>query len=189
VPRESGHSDGSVAIWFFCARTARLRTRLGAGARTAGVARTLSEDGRMTTDFTPIASTVGGVIMGLAAALMLAGNGRIAGVSGILGGLLEGSEGRSWRGSFIVGMLVGAAGLLLAAPQSLPGSAVDSLPMLAVAGLLVGFGTRMGSGCTTGHGICGLSRLSMRSLIATLMFMGTGIATVSIIRHVFGGVG
>jgi uncharacterized membrane protein YedE/YeeE len=143
----------------------------------------------MSTDFTPIASTVGGVIMGLAAVLMLVGNGRIAGVSGILGGLVDGNEGRGWRGSFIVGMLVGAAGLLLVWPQSLPGSAVESLPMLAVAGLLVGFGTRMGNGCTTGHGICGLSRFSTRSLLATLTFMGTGIATVSIIRHVFGGVG
>jgi uncharacterized membrane protein YedE/YeeE len=143
----------------------------------------------MSTDFTPLASTIGGIIMGLAAALMLAGNGRIAGVSGILGGLLQGSEGRGWRASFIVGMLVGAVGLLSLWPQSMPGTAVDSLPVLAVAGLLVGFGTRMGSGCTTGHGICGLSRLSTRSLLATMMFMGTGIATVSIVRHVFGGVG
>jgi uncharacterized membrane protein YedE/YeeE len=143
----------------------------------------------MSTDFTPLASTIGGVIMGLASVLMLAGNGRIAGVSGILGGLLEGSEGRGWRGSFIVGMLVGGVGLMLLWPQSLPGPAVDSLPMLAVAGLLVGFGTRMGSGCTTGHGICGLSRLSTRSLVATVTFMGTAIATVSIIRHVLGGVG
>jgi uncharacterized membrane protein YedE/YeeE len=172
----------SLAHW-------KRRDVLRCRSRTAGTALVLKQNAGMTTDFTPIASTIGGVIMGLAAALMLAGNGRIAGVSGILGGLVEGGEGRGWRGSFIVGMLVGAAGLLIAAPQSLPGSAIDSLPLLAVAGLLVGFGTRMGNGCTTGHGICGLSRFSMRSLLATMMFMGTGIATVSIVRHVFGGVG
>jgi uncharacterized membrane protein YedE/YeeE len=142
----------------------------------------------MTTDFTPIASTIGGIIIGLASALMLAGNGRIAGISGILGGLLQGSEGRGWRASFLVGMLVGGVGLLLLRPQALPGTAVDSLPILAVAGLLVGFGTRMGGGCTSGHGICGLSRLSTRSMLATVMFMGMAIATLAIVRHVIGGV-
>lgn len=142
----------------------------------------------MTTDFTPIASTIGGVIIGLASAVLLAGNGRIAGISGILGGLLQGGEGRGWRASFIVGMLLGGLGLTLLLPASLPGSAVDSLPMLAAAGLLVGFGTRMGGGCTSGHGICGISRLSTRSILATVMFMGTAIATVAIVRHVLGGV-
>jgi uncharacterized membrane protein YedE/YeeE len=143
----------------------------------------------MTTEFTPIAATIGGVIIGLASALMLAGNGRIAGISGILGGILQGGEGRAWRASFIVGMLLGGVGLVTLLPESLPGTAVDSLPMLAAAGLLVGFGTRMGGGCTSGHGICGISRLSTRSILATVMFMGTAIATVAIVRHGLGGVG
>lgn len=143
----------------------------------------------MSTEFTPIAATIGGVIIGLASASMLAGNGRIAGISRILGGLLPGGEGRGWRASFIVGMLLGGVGLRSFLPESLPGTAVDSLPMLAVAGLLVGFGARMGGGCTSGHGICGISRLSMRSILATLVFMGTAIATVTIVRHGFGGVG
>lgn len=143
----------------------------------------------MTTQFTPIAATIGGIIIGLASALMLAGNGRIAGISGILGGILQGGEGRGWRASFIAGMLLGGVGLVTLLPESLPGAAVDSLPMLAAAGLLVGFGTRMGGGCTSGHGICGISRLSTRSILATVMFMGTAIATVAIVRHGFGGVG
>jgi uncharacterized protein len=143
----------------------------------------------MTADFTPIASTLGGIILGLAAALLLVGNGRIAGVTGILGGLVEGEEGRGWRASFIVGMLVGGVGLLLWRPQSLPGSAIDSLSVLLVAGLLVGFGTRMANGCTSGHGICGLSRGSIRSLIATVTFMATAIATVALVRHGLGGLG
>ena len=141
------------------------------------------------TEFTPIASTLGGMIIGLSAALMLAYNGRIAGISGILGGFLEGSEGRSWRGMFLLGMLIGGLGLRLLAPQTLPGAAVDSLPLLIVAGLLVGFGTRLGGGCTSGHGICGISRLSTRSLAATAFFMGAAIATTYVLRHVlhFGG--
>jgi hypothetical protein len=143
----------------------------------------------MTTDFTPIASTIGGVLIGLASAVMLAGNGRIAGISGILGGLLQGSEGRGWRASFVVGMLLGGVCLMSLLPESLPGTAVDSLPVLVASGLLVGFGTRMGGGCTSGHGICGISRFSTRSILATMMFMGTAIATVAIVRHVVGGVG
>jgi uncharacterized membrane protein YedE/YeeE len=143
----------------------------------------------MTPNFTPIASAIGGVLIGLAAALLLAGNGRIAGISGILGGLLQGDEGRGWRASFVIGMLLGGVGLMVLLPAALPGSAIDSLPMLAAAGLLVGFGTRMGGGCTSGHGICGISRLSTRSILATVMFMGTAIATVAVVRHVLGGMG
>lgn len=142
----------------------------------------------MVTEFTPIASTLGGMLVGLASALMLAGNGRIAGISGIVGGFLEGAEGRSWRGTFILGLLLGGLALRVVMPASLPGTAIDSLPVLIIAGLLVGFGTRLGGGCTSGHGICGISRLSTRSLLATAMFMGSAIATVAIVRHVIGGV-
>ncbi|MCA9684782.1 MAG: YeeE/YedE family protein [Myxococcales bacterium] len=143
----------------------------------------------MPTDFTPWSALAGGALIGLAASLLMLGNGRIAGISGILGGFLEGSEGRSWRGMFLLGMLTGGLGLRLLAPQTLPGAAFDSLPLLIVAGLLVGFGTRLGGGCTSGHGICGISRLSTRSLAATAFFMGAAIATTYVLRHVlhFGG--
>jgi uncharacterized membrane protein YedE/YeeE len=140
----------------------------------------------MHTDFTPIASTLGGMIIGLAAALMLAGNGRIAGISGIIGGFLEGNEGRHWRGTFLLGMALGGLGLLLWYPLSMPGAAVESLPVVIIAGLLVGFGTRMGGGCTSGHGVCGISRLSTRSLTATAMFMGAAMLTVAVVRHLIG---
>lgn len=142
----------------------------------------------MTADFTPIASTIGGLILGIASALLLAANGRIAGVTGILGGLVEGDEGRGWRASFIGGMLVGGIGLLVWLPQSLPGSAIDSPVLVIAAGLLVGFGTRMANGCTSGHGVCGLARLSKRSIVATATFMVTAIATVAIVRWL-GGMG
>lgn len=140
----------------------------------------------MHTEFTPIASSLGGMVVGLAAALMLAGNGRIAGISGIVGGFIEGSEGRSWRGTFLLGMVLGGLALLLLAPHTMPGVVTDSLPLMAAAGLFVGFGTRMGGGCTSGHGICGISRLSTRSLTATALFMSAAIVTVTVVRHVLG---
>lgn len=140
----------------------------------------------MHTDFTPLASTLGGMLIGLSAALMLAFNGRIAGISGILGGFLEAGEGWSWRGLFLLGMGLGGFGLLAVMPATMPGSAISSLPALIFAGLLVGYGTRMGGGCTSGHGVCGISRLSTRSLIATAMFMGAAMLTVAITRHLLG---
>ncbi|HVI02923.1 MAG TPA: YeeE/YedE family protein [Enhygromyxa sp.] len=143
----------------------------------------------MHTDFTPLASTLGGMIIGLAAAVMLAFNGRIAGISGILGGFLEAGEGWSWRGLFLLGMVLGGLGLLAFAPSVMPGAAIDSLPLLIGAGLLVGFGTRLGGGCTSGHGICGISRLSVRSLIATILFMAAAMITTFVMRHLIGGVG
>ena len=144
----------------------------------------------MVTEFTPIASLIGGALLGLGSAAMLAFNGRIAGISGIIGGLLERGADRAeqaWRGMFVVGMLLGGIGLQVLAPASMPGAATNSLPLLVVAGLLVGFGTRMGGGCTSGHGVCGISRVSTRSLIATAMFMGSAMLTVALVRHVFGG--
>jgi hypothetical protein len=138
------------------------------------------------TDFTPIASTIGGMMIGVASALMLAFNGRIAGISGILGGFIQGSEGRSWRGLFLLGMVGG--GLLLAwqLPSAMPGAAIASLPLLVLAGLLVGFGTRLGGGCTSGHGVCGISRLSTRSLVATAIFMSAAGLSTFIVRHLIG---
>ena len=137
--------------------------------------------------FTPIASLIGGALIGLSTSTLLLFNGRIAGISGIVGGLLQPSQGdTSWRGLFILGMM--AAPLVLLAAGRLPQmTTVASDRTLVLAGLLVGFGTRLGSGCTSGHGVCGLARRSKRSLVATLVFMASGALTVWIVRHVIGG--
>lgn len=136
--------------------------------------------------FTPWSSLAGGVLIGLSAALLILGSGRVAGISGIVGGLLKpGGPDTRWRLAFLAGLL--AAPLLwrlfAALPEAQP---VAGGGMLVVAGLLVGIGTRYGSGCTSGHGVCGLSRLSPRSLVATLAFMGAGFATVYVVRHLLG---
>lgn len=136
------------------------------------------------THFTPIASAAGGALIGLAAALFILFNGRIAGISGILGGLLSWPKGDiAWRLAFLAGLV--AAPLLFGVLASLPAVRIDaSMPVLIVAGLLVGLGTRYGAGCTSGHGVCGLSRLSPRSLVATAAFMAAGFATVFVVRHI-----
>ncbi|QOY92748.1 YeeE/YedE family protein [Massilia sp. UMI-21] len=135
--------------------------------------------------FTPWSSLAGGVLIGLAAAAFVLFNGRIAGISGILGGLLRPARGDiGWRLAFLLG-LVGAplAYALVAAPPAVTIAAGDTT--LIAAGLLVGLGTRYGSGCTSGHGVCGLSRGSPRSLAATAVFMLAGFATVFVTRHLF----
>lgn len=136
--------------------------------------------------FTPGAALTGGLLIGLAAASFLLLNGRIAGISGILGGLLvPARRDILWRVAFLAG-LVGTPSLWLLFSE-LPPIRIDAgYPALIVAGLLVGIGTRYGSGCTSGHGVCGLSRLSPRSLVATLSFMATGFLTVFVIRHLMG---
>ena len=133
--------------------------------------------------FTPWTSLTGGILLGLACALFILVNGRILGISGIVGGLLRPTPGDSgWRLSFIAGLL--AAPLLYALfAVPLPVRIDAGWGSLILAGLLVGAGTRYGAGCTSGHGVCGLSRLSPRSLLATLMFMGAGFATVFVVRH------
>lgn len=129
-------------------------------------------------NFTPLRSLFGGVLIGLAASMLALGAGRVAGISGIVGGLFTpGREGRSWRVEFLAGLGVGALVWLLLQPGAFAWAG-RSLPVLAVAGLLVGFGARLGGGCTSGHGVCGLSRLSGRSVIATLVFMGTAALVV-----------
>lgn len=140
------------------------------------------------TAFTPVSATAGGVLIGLAAGAFILLNGRIAGISGILGGLLKPGRGDiAWRLAFLLGMI--GAPVLWMVVSALPDIEVRaSTPMLVVAGLLVGYGTRLGSGCTSGHGVCGLSRMSPRSLAATLLFMGAGFATVYVVRHWLGGV-
>ena len=134
-------------------------------------------------NFTPWASLAGGALIGLSAALFLLFNGRIAGISGILGGLLEWPKRDiAWRLAFLLGLIAAPLAYSLAAP--LPAVQVDAgTGTLVVAGLLVGIGTRYGSGCTSGHGVCGLSRRSPRSLVATAAFMAAGFATVFVVRH------
>ncbi|WP_298447183.1 YeeE/YedE family protein [uncultured Marinobacter sp.] len=136
--------------------------------------------------FTPWSALIGGVLVGLAAASFLLLNGRIAGISGILGGLLSPSSGDiSWRIAFLAG-IIGAPAIWMLAAELPPIEIEAGYPALIIAGLLVGIGTRYGSGCTSGHGVCGLSRLSPRSFVATLSFMFAGFVTVYIIRHVLG---
>jgi uncharacterized protein len=139
-------------------------------------------------NFTPISAAVGGALIGLSAALLMTLNGRIAGITGLFAGLIDptGSE-RIWRATFIAGLIaapLSAAllGLALPLPQ-MPAS----LAVIAAAGLLVGFGTRLANGCTSGHGVCGIARLSPRSIAATAIFMSAAIIVVALTRHVFGG--
>src|SRR5690606_30019879 len=133
-------------------------------------------------NFTPLASGLGGMLIGAASALLLAFNGRIAGISGIVGSLVSGVPrgDRGWRLAFLGGLLLGGLLLGLVLPTAF-GAPPVSWPMIVAAGLLVGFGTRMGSGCTSGHGVCGISRLSARSLVATATFISTGILTVLVV--------
>ncbi len=139
------------------------------------------------TEFTPVSASLGGALIGAASALLLVLNGRIAGISGIVGGLLgpQPRGERAWRLAFLGGLLAGGLVLGVALPSALAASPA-SLPVVIAAGLLVGLGTRIGSGCTSGHGICGISRLSARSLVATLTFMGTGMLTVLVTHHLLG---
>jgi uncharacterized protein len=137
-------------------------------------------------NFTPWASLAGGIVLGLASAIFILFNGRILGISGILGGLLSPRVGDiGWRVSFLLGMAAAPAVFAWVAPAGLLSAPrIDaSYGLIVAAGLLVGLGTRYGSGCTSGHGVCGLSRLSPRSMVATLTFMGAGFAMVFVVRH------
>ncbi len=139
-------------------------------------------------NFTPWLSLFGGVLIGLAAVMLMAFKGRIAGISGVLGGLLQFSnvpKGHfSWRLAFVLGLLLSSA--IYGSVWQMPSSVIESgYPLLIVAGLLVGFGTRMGSGCTSGHAVCGIGRLSMRSITATLSFMVSGFVTAYLLFHVW----
>ena len=136
--------------------------------------------------FTPWASLTGGLILGVASAMFILLNGRIAGISGILGGLLIPKKGDVlWRALFVAGMVLAPTAWLLTGP--LPEMQIDAgYPLLIIAGLIVGISTRYGSGCTSGHGVCGISRLSPRSIVATVAFMFTGFVTVYIMRHLLG---
>jgi hypothetical protein len=136
--------------------------------------------------FTPWDALAGGILIGMATALLLIANGRVAGISGILGGLLRPARGDiAWRLCFVLGLFL--APIVWLTMRAMPPAQIDHSPaMLAIGGLLVGIGTRFGSGCTSGHGVCGIARLSPRSLLATACFMAAGLVTVFIVRHVVG---
>lgn len=138
-------------------------------------------------EFHPMLALLGGALIGLSASAVLLFQGKIAGISGIVGGVLQGeSADRSYRLSFLFGLLAAGVVLLVARPQSFAEN--GGSPIIAgVAGLLVGYGTRLGNGCTSGHGVCGISRFSVRSIVATVTFIGTGAVTVLIARHFMGG--
>ena len=139
-------------------------------------------------NFTPLSGAIGGALIGLAAALLLALNGRIAGISGIVGGLLPPRAGdMGWRLLFVAGLALGALGVRVFTGEPLAAPAGTSSFMLVLGGLLVGFGSRLGSGCTSGHGICGLARFSPRSMVAVATFMGSAMITVFVLRHLLGG--
>lgn len=136
-------------------------------------------------NFTPFSALLGGGLIGLAAAILLLLNGRVAGVSGIVGDLLRpAGNDLAWRIAFVAGLIAGPIGYQLVTGDWLSVTIDASTPSLIVAGLLVGFGTSLGSGCTSGHGVCGIARLSPRSMTATVVFMLAGMITVYIVRHV-----
>ena len=135
-------------------------------------------------NFTPLSATAGGALIGVSVTLLLLFNGRIGGISGIMNGALFAPKGdRSWRLIFLCGLILGAVIFRLCLPDFNSPRQNYPLWLLGLGGFLIGFGTRMSGGCTSGHGICGLATLSVRSLIATLTFMAAGMATVYIIRH------
>ena len=139
------------------------------------------------TDFTPLPALLGGVLIGLATAMLFLFNGKILGASNITAEALTlGAKDRKWRLTFLAGLALGGLILLLLNPALITESP-RSLPTLIIAGLLVGYGTSLGRGCTSGHGVCGISRLSARSIVATLVFMVAGMITVFVMNHVIGG--
>src|SRR5689334_11059207 len=132
------------------------------------------------TDFTPVSAIAGGALIAIGLAITLVATGRIAGLSGIFAGCLTATGDRAWRLLFVVGMLAAGAAFQLAAPSTFDTTARVPLPVLAIAGVLVGFGTRLGNGCTSGHGLCGISRFSRRSLVATVVFFGVAVAVATL---------
>ncbi len=139
-------------------------------------------------NFTPISAAIGGILIGMAATLLLAANGRIAGISGIAGGLLQRDAGtRGWRLMFLAGLVLAPVIYGFAGGKVPEIQITSSMPLLVAGGLLVGYGTSLGRGCTSGHGVCGLARFSPRSLAATLTFLALGILTVYVMRHIVAG--
>ena len=140
------------------------------------------------TTFTPWSALAGGLLIGLAVSTLLLLNGRIAGISGIVGGVVERRDGDTgWRLAFVLGLMFGALTVRIASANAIEISIASSPMTLGLAGLLVGYGTSMGSGCTSGHGICGIARFSKRSLTATATFMAAGVVTTFVTRHLLAG--
>ncbi len=140
------------------------------------------------TTFTPVSALVGGVLIGVAAVLLMLFLGRIAGISGIIGGVLKPTQNDvAWRLAFVFGLLIAPIGVWAVTGSQPIVTVQASTPLLLAAGLLVGLGTRIGSGCTSGHGVCGMARLSRRSILATVTFLAAGVTTVSVMRHILGG--
>ena len=138
-------------------------------------------------DFTPASALAGGALIGLGAAVLLLFNGRVAGISGILGGLLAPAKADVfWRLAFLAGLVGGSVAMAAMLPSAFGGQLPRSGAVLVAGGLLVGFGTQLGSGCTSGHGVCGISRLAPRSIAATLLFIATGSGAVFVLRHLGG---
>ena len=139
-------------------------------------------------NFTPLSAAIGGALIGLASLLLMLFAGRVAGISGITAGILGvGSLDRGWRLAFIAGLILAPIAAMLAG-YAVPAPAMPASWLVVIAaGFLVGFGARLGGGCTSGHGICGIARLSKRSIAATMIFMGAAVVTVALMRHVIGG--
>lgn len=139
-------------------------------------------------DFRPVPALLGGALIGIAASLFLLTHGRVAGISGLYGGILR-RRGSDWsvRVAFVLGLVSAGLGARWLYPQAFAGTWSPSLGVALIAGLLVGLGTQIGSGCTSGHGVCGISRMSVRSVVATGVFMTTAAATVFVTRHLLGG--
>jgi uncharacterized membrane protein YedE/YeeE len=140
-------------------------------------------------NFTPGMALAGGALIGVASSLFLLTTGRVAGISGVVGGVVCPTRGDVlWRVAFVVGLVLVGAVAVVVVPERVDYDVSRSIGLMVVAGLLVGFGTRLGSGCTSGHGVCGLSRLSLRSLVSTLTFIAAGVVTVALMRQLAGGV-
>jgi uncharacterized membrane protein YedE/YeeE len=143
----------------------------------------------MTTEFTPLASLAGGALIGLSSVLLMLFSGRIAGIAGIIRrAMFPDSNGRAIEAlAFICGLVAAPVAFMVLTGASVPQTVSENIPLLVVAGVLVGFGAILGSGCTSGHGVCGLSRLSVRSIVATATFMVAAAVTVYVLRHIVGG--
>lgn len=137
-------------------------------------------------NFTPFPALIGGVLIGLAATLLMWLNGRIAGINGIFSGLLPPGSDFAWRAAFLVGLICGGFAFTLANGGLPPVQIEASMPMLIVAGLLVGYGSRLGSGCTSGHGVCGIGRMSPRGAVSTVIYVSVAAITVFVTNHVIG---
>lgn len=139
-------------------------------------------------NFTPLSASVGGALIGVSAVLLMALHGRIAGISGLFSGMLFADRGdRLWRIFFVAGLVLAAPLWMTVSSKAITFDMDAGWPLIVAGGLLIGFGTRLGSGCTSGHGVCGLSRLSSRSMVSIALFMGAGMATVAFVKPLFGG--